>query len=329
MTDIVIDPFVLAYPIVNKDSNNFEEYIFRILDIKEIMDLKNVKLLISKNTSEILVRENNYPDWNDLKEALTNFGLKEIIQPKDVLATVQGILKSSEIEELTGLKEILFDHLEYDSEILNDRNQAYKEEMERLFLLFIVNQNMYGRCLMASTNERKIFIKGTIIDGDFYNESILTLPDEFEGEINTFSSIEKMFELLDPIYLWGKSTTKEQYIDSLNIYLYQRIGKFFDESNWTFGDVFFEKARRCGFLHEPSKIKSLLKSIADTLLEENLSSTHALRAGVGPSEPQLTRGSEKAWRKDIDYEYHLHYWHSSNSYEFASLGVHNDMYIPS
>jgi hypothetical protein len=327
MTDVVIDPFILAYPTEN-DIINFEDYIFNILEIKEMMDVKNIKLLISKNTSEILTVENNYPEWADLDKSIKLFGLSDVIQPKDVIVTLNGILKSTELEERTNINEILYDKLDYDSSILNDFHKKYRDEIERLFVLFVINQKLNGRSLMASVNDNYFFLKGQILDVESTDKTEIKVLPKIEGGITTFSNTNRLYDLLDPILLWKNAYEEEDFIDALHIYLYQRSGEYFKVTKWRFGDTFFEKAKLSGFLHEEAKIKTLLKCLADTLLEENLNATHALRDGAGAKNSQVTRGKDKAWRRDIDYEYHLHYWHGNNSYEFASLGVHSDMNIP-
>jgi hypothetical protein len=65
-------------------------------------------------------------------------------------------------------------------------------------------------------------------------------------------------------------------------------------------------------------------------LGENLSDTHWLRTGKGANNPQKKRRKDKAepWRRDIDRDYHLHYWKTANGTEFASVVVHDDMTIP-
>jgi hypothetical protein len=41
------------------------------------------------------------------------------------------------------------------------------------------------------------------------------------------------------------------------------------------------------------------------------------------------RGRDKAQRRDIDYEFHLHYWECANgTIELASVVHHNDFSIP-
>ena len=73
----------------------------------------------------------------------------------------------------------------------------------------------------------------------------------------------------------------------------------------------------------------VLRSIIDTLEGLNMRATHRLRTGQGANDPQRTRGLDNAWRRDIDYEYHLHYWQCEDgNIELGSVVVHKDMTIP-
>jgi hypothetical protein len=55
---------------------------------------------------------------------------------------------------------------------------------------------------------------------------------------------------------------------------------------------------------------------------------HALRESGSGGAPQRTRGGHRAWRRDIDREYHLHYWQCSDRIEFGWIGPHNDFHLP-
>ena len=56
--------------------------------------------------------------------------------------------------------------------------------------------------------------------------------------------------------------------------------------------------------------------------------THALRSGAGGGNRQRMRGKDSAWRRDVDYEYHLHYWEcEAGNVELANLVVHNEFSI--
>jgi hypothetical protein len=65
------------------------------------------------------------------------------------------------------------------------------------------------------------------------------------------------------------------------------------------------------------------------MLSQNMAAVHGLRTGMGGDDPQRTRGKDKAQRRDIDYEFHLHYWECANgTIELASVVHHNDFSIP-
>jgi hypothetical protein len=73
----------------------------------------------------------------------------------------------------------------------------------------------------------------------------------------------------------------------------------------------------------------ILRSIVETIKGQNLPAVHALRTGPGGNDPQRMRGSDKAQRRDIDREFHLHYWECADgTVELASVVYHNDFSIP-
>lgn len=52
----------------------------------------------------------------------------------------------------------------------------------------------------------------------------------------------------------------------------------------------------------------LLRSILEVICETNLAKGHALREDKSGGASQIESHLGKAWRYDIDREYHLHYW---------------------
>jgi hypothetical protein len=72
-----------------------------------------------------------------------------------------------------------------------------------------------------------------------------------------------------------------------------------------------------------------LRCLSETIDEQNMRAVHAKRTGSGGGDPQELRDQNKAWRRDIDREYHLHYWECDDgTIEFASVGPHNMFDIP-
>ena len=96
-----------------------------------------------------------------------------------------------------------------------------------------------------------------------------------------------------------------------------------------FKNTFFETVQNLGFLRTEQKAKKLLRACAEVVFRQSLRATHHLRERAEATSPQKRRDNgDLAWRRDIDHQYHLHYWETSNGPEFASVVVHNDMTIP-
>lgn len=330
MTSIVLDPDILAYP-KTTDINIFESYIDRILDFDKLKSTTNITCVISNDTADLLVQENNFPYWSDLELSLKECGLSGLIQPQDVIVTLQGLLKSSKIEDTLGIKDILYDDvLIMPDEIEQHRAQRYLDELKLILMYICIGDDNNHQHLLATRKliTPKISVEGVILDVDKEDDFNINISEYHKKNITTFDSLEDLYRLLDPTNVWLNAVGEDDYKDAINIYLFQRTDNFYEDSGWRFGKEFFKTAQSQGFLHEESKVKSLIKSLGDAILSDNLRATHALRTGEGGNNPQVNRGQDKAWRRDIDYEYHLHYWEGRNEKEFASIVVHNDMRIP-
>jgi len=71
-----------------------------------------------------------------------------------------------------------------------------------------------------------------------------------------------------------------------------------------------------------------LRAIVETIDQLKLEDVHALRQSDSGGASQRVRGHDKGWRRDIDREYHLHYWEGSGGIEFGWMGPHNDFQLP-
>ena len=102
-----------------------------------------------------------------------------------------------------------------------------------------------------------------------------------------------------------------------------------DISGLRIGHRFHETVKELCTNQASSFPARVLRAITETLDEVNLSSVHALRTGTGGGDPQRMRGRDKAMRRDINHEFHLHYWQCNDgSVEIASVVTHNDFSIP-
>jgi hypothetical protein len=103
-----------------------------------------------------------------------------------------------------------------------------------------------------------------------------------------------------------------------------------DMPHYKIGDRFI---KRIHFLNPaPEIIGKLVTIMVETLLEVNLKKAHYLRKNKSGASPPKTRQKDGAlaWRRDIAYEHHLHYWKGDGGHvEFAWFSFpHDDFECP-
>ncbi|WRH67899.1 MAG: hypothetical protein RSE13_06225 [Planktothrix sp. GU0601_MAG3] len=356
-----IDPFLLAYPRFNENTNNsseeFDSYLNTLIAWGDFIDSnrETENIYVSLYTAEILAKVNGYPEWTELEQVITHLNFNHI-QPQDILNVINNILNLSSIEDKINIKEILYDYKQVQCDpfdYLLEREDDFQETYYRIAILeHLLETLVYGRVvdkLLATrhnTNNSKIIkLKAEILDYELIDESkISTLNKSYLVETELISCVDPEHlstffypsiseEILDR---WKKSTSEKGYCDAIEtyvmkIYVDDLKSKLKQPLSWLLGSKFLETVKKLGFTNEDTRIKMLLRSCAETILEENLKDTHWLRTGKGAKNPQRERKKDeaKAWRRDIDYEYHLHYWKKTNNeIEFASIVIHNDMKIP-
>jgi len=131
------------------------------------------------------------------------------------------------------------------------------------------------------------------------------------------------------------ATSDDEVSTAVKVGLYKKLELDGEGTAWEelpefkIGCDFFDSLRTHRVESGSELADKLLRAIVETVLHNNLSATHALRTGKEANKPQKMRGKDEAWRRDIDYEYHLHYWEcASGSVELGLVVTHNDFSIP-
>lgn len=354
MYNLFIDPFLLAYPPITSNIDDFENYINSLVawseGINEIKEANLGIIYLSSKTSELLANINGYPDRSELEKTILKLNLEQEIQAHDIFILIDSLLKLPYIEDLLNINAILIDNIQFQPySYLEQRNenfyQVYYELIILIFLLCeskklkIKDQIIITRCLEAE--DIQVLVKCEIVDCEFcatcdamYN---CTFPTNASVSLQCFANPNKLYEYFDPIDIWiNAKGNGELYKQSVSIFMGQLNNNLSNQtalnefSNWTFGTKFLQTAKDLGFIEDPLKVRMLLRSCSEIILKQNMADTHWLRTGKGGNNPQKKRKKDNAgaWRRDIDRDYHLHYWEIGNSIEFASVVIHNDMKIP-
>jgi hypothetical protein len=357
-----IDPFLLAYPRLNENTNQctdeFDNYLNTLIEWEEfIVNNKGIEhFYVSFIYADVLAQVNGYPEWEELERIITYLNLSHIIQPHDIHNIINNILKLPCIEDRINIKEVLFDYEQVKcipSDCLLEREPIFQENYYRIAIFQSLLETLFYNKVIDKVlvtrhhkhNSHFITLKAEILDYDLINQLPhinLGKPYLIEANLISCGNPEYISNLYNSVLeqvvdIWRNSTSETVYYDAIKRYIKDFNSQLLQPRteneilSWSFGSKFVETMKKLGFTNEDKKIKMLLRSCAETILEENLSDTHWLRKGKGANNTQKERKKDKAkaWRRDIDYEYHLHYWKTTNNeIEFASVVIHNDMKIP-
>jgi hypothetical protein len=165
--------------------------------------------------------------------------------------------------------------------------------------------------------------------------NVPTPPELFKGDVLVCDDFRGLVECLDESTILVNSADEVALETAIRIALYKSRLARHEDPDWE--DV---PSLRVGHRFHASLIRActdqpasfpprVLRAIVETLEGGNLGAVHALRTGPGGGNPQQTRGKDKAMRRDVDREYHMHYWQcEEGTVELASVGVHDDFSIP-
>lgn len=321
MQYVIIDPNTLIFDKENLDKISLQSYIDRILETCDLDSYGFIQTLISESTIELLISKNDYPEWDVLTDTLALYDLHRVYQSKDIINALERILKNPTVEDMTDIKDVLFS---IDGK-LGGTVDVYLQELERLYVYCYLNKIRVGPTLFKGFENSIIEINCEIIELD--STSIdLSLPLTVKERLEVIGTLESLLLKVDVVEIWRNSSERSQLVEAINLYLVQN--KVTYKKNWRLGEEFINLIETYGFMHESYKIKMLLRAICEVIGQTSLVKTHALRESESGASQQIKGKNGKAFRHDIDRDFHLHYWRDDDRLIFASAGPHNNFYIP-
>lgn len=345
LPSVTIDAGVLAVPHVNCDIDEALQYVDTLLDWSKLLDEPWVAIYMSEKASEALLDDGLYPLREQLKALFDAHGI--IAYDVNTVATiVDRLLKiTPSFETYYQVRDVLSEHLETDPDVIRlTTHDGLQSDLARCVILIAIlrkhcSQPLGGHSLILREAPKKVIqVKAQIHALEHTREDIPPLPcppELFEGDVLVCDDFRGLIECLDEAaILVGAS-------DNLGIELAIRIALFKhslaegEEPDWgntsipSIGSRFRESCQQCCTDQDDSLPPKILQSIVGTISGRSLRAVHAIRKDKGGNSRQLLRGSDKAWRRDIDQEFHLHYWERNNgAIELALVAYHNDFSIP-
>lgn len=346
MPSVTIDACVLAVPPMTVSHNDVIDYVETLLDWKKLLDEPWVAISMSENAAEAMFDEGVYPLRSALDRLFRDKGIEEY-DANTVVPLIEYLLKkTSGFETYFRIRDVLSEEVTTLPDLLSiHTGQELSSELARCVLIIailrscchpkVLDHNLVVKPWQGST---VVQVKAQIFDVETSRDDLAKLPvppEFFEGEILTCQNFREFVQNLDEEAIWLAAEDNVGLALATKIAVYKSRLERNIEPDWDaiqgfrMGCEFFQWTRDCEHSGNPGLVGRILRALSETIDGQNLTATHPLRNNSSGATPQETRGQDKAWRRDIDYDYHLHYWKCADgAIEFASIGPHNKFDIP-
>jgi hypothetical protein len=347
MPSVTIDASVLAAPATNAEKELVHQYVETLLDWKRLLEEPLVDIYMSEFAAEVLVEDGLYPLRPALESLFKQCGIIEYDVNTVARLAESFLLVKPSFEETFKLSDVLATEITMEPDLLSTvTSKNIASELARCIILTAILRKYcrskvddHTLIIRSSAEEASVvYVKALIHDLEHHRddiESIYEPPAYLKGSVLVCKTFQELVKKIDENAIWREADNDIKMALAIKIALYKlclerglepQIDNF---RIFTFGQHFFASAKACSQSNPDSLIGRIIRAMVETIDNTSLADTHALRMGKGGNEPQQKRGQDKAWRRDIDYEYHLHYWECDDgSVEFASVVTHNDFSIP-
>jgi len=345
---VTIETAIFAPPPTDSSSDLVRRFVETLLEWKEASDDQRLEVYTSKFAAEVLMTCKLYPMRPHLKEVLARADVFEY-DANTVAVLAESILgRAPTIEDKLGISYVLSSDLTLDPDVFLDHAPPeLREDANRCAIVLslanrFANEPMLrGHAIAIRTAKVGTAVRvRCLIDAIEHTRGDLAglpiPPEYFEGSTAVCSTFHDLIMSLDETQILRTATDETQVAASFRIALYKRFVSQGNPVRWqdlpifSMGREFVNSLKNHHVMSGSGLAERLIRAVLETICRDKLDATHALRIGRGAGDAQRTRGTDLAWRRDIDHEYHLHYWESKGgATELAILVVHNEFGIPS
>ena len=343
-----IDAGVLAVPMEEDGAERIHDYVDTLLDWHRLLEESWISVHLSERASELLAEEGLFPLRVALQKAFKENGIVEY-DVNTVAQVAERLLQlTPSFEAYFRVRDVLLEQLETKPALMSlTIGQNMAEDLGRCVVLMAILRRHCGggydnHCLIVrgSAGLGEIYVRAIIHDIEHARddmEFVPTAPEIFEGTVLACHNFRGFLESIDEVATWRTASDDAGKELAIQIAVYKsRLDRQL-EPEWDdylrirIGRHFVKLADEICLGNPDALLRSVLRSIIETEERLDLAATHVLREDQGGGSPQRQRRTDGAvaWRRDIDREYHLHYWECPDgTAELASMGPHNDFSIP-
>lgn len=328
---VAIDPELFAIA-GNLNAEALETFVEGLLAWSSVLGDIPANALLSNRAIEALAADGSYPHYSHLRNCIAQAGFSEVYSATTLSSVIERLIRRLEALETAYLiEDITWDVFSW--ALTDGQTSEVADVLRRTGAIIAIGSDgnefvCVGGVYPPDRNRREqVSIHNLLVQPVDEN---LTEHALVETLVDTVNSTEFMMRL-DPVMFLRDGDARIAIALELHR---RRQGQ---EQNFEFADLihsfsvgpnFVPSIVAHGFGDDPAQFERIISACADAVLSENLRKVHGLRAGKGPEETQISRGRDLAWRRDIDYEYHLHYWQEPGGKpHFADVVVHEEFRI--
>ena len=348
MPSVTIDAGVLAPPTEDGSAEDTHRYIETLLEWKKLLKEPRVAIYMSEQAPVALVEDRLYPFHGNLKKLFAANEIEEF-NVGDVINVAHKLLQlTPSFEERFSISDVLTDDLLVVPDILGpSAGNALREDLTRCLILIAILRRYCGdaardhflilRCAPGPVVTVQAEIEMIEHGRNDLNEVPIS-PEMFKGDVLICDDFRGFIQCLNESSILVSSTDISGLETAIRIALYKSRLEQGNDPDWDnlrdlrIGHHFVDTVQKSCRNQGDSFPAKVLRAIVQTLDEENMTATHALRTGPGGDNPQRRRTADGAgaMRRDIDQDHHLHYWSCDNGVvELASVSYpHDDFSIP-
>ena len=345
---VTIDAGVLVVPGRGAAPDDAYRYVETLLDWSKLLNEPWIAVSMSERSAESLVVDDLYPLRMKLQRLFSQHGIVEY-DVNTVSSVIDRILTHTpSFETYFHVRDVLKEDISTTPDILQlSSGGCLQSDLARCVVLIAIlrahcGKDILNHALILRISPTRVINVRAMVHAiehtrDDFDRPIPTPPEYFEGDVLTCDDFRSLLDCID------ESAVLKNAIDDAGVEIAIRIALYKsrlalaldpdwdDVSVWCMGAQFGPRIRNCCLDAPMSFASSALRALAYAIDKQNLAAVHALRTGSAGNNPQRRRTIDdaKAWRRDIDRDYHLHYWElPEGNIEFASVGPHDDFSIP-
>jgi hypothetical protein len=318
---IVLEAALLAAPSISSSAQDLTNYVECILEWSKILADNLLALRLSETTTQSLFDAERFPLASSLEKLCRERGVLEF-DGSTIARVITHLLEITPcLEADIGVREILIDNVVTHPDVLGPLEHCKPLQTERMKCLGLVvitqerPDNHYPLAIVSPEKTSPTSVSFTLLAIEHLSASeekqAALLPRDFSGTVTLAPRPRSALERVNEATFWLQAKNDSELLLAIHCSILKNMPHDASKAETLrrkvhINESFFKTTRMCGTGSPVAFAERALRSIADAVLGQRLTHTHALRENAGPEAAQQCRNQDKAWRRDIDYEYHLH-----------------------